>query len=153
MATAFTIIKNTIKNNLELLGAGKYSAVFNLNKYQVLKIGSDINDPFLDYVNIINTNSHLNFLKIYSLYKSDNYYIATIEKLEHSNTIDFNILDNPISILIDNKKSSSKLDLHDNNIMRRKDGTLVLTDPLCNVNMYDVLDVSDWLDYYYRKYK
>lgn len=150
MATAFTVIKNAIKHNLKLLGAGRYSAVFELNNYEVLKIGSDINDPFLDYLDIIKTNPSIHFLKVNELYKSDNYYIAKLEKLHHNNKINLSSLSSSISVLSNNIKSCSKLDLHSENIMCRADGTLVLTDPLCQIDMYDVLDVSDWLDYYYK---
>jgi len=150
MATAFTIIKNAIKNNLEVLGAGRYSAVFGLSKYQAIKIGSDINDPFLDYIEIAKRNPLTNFLKVYNTYKSDNYYIATIERLEHNNKIDFTLLEESISILTKYKNKDSDLDLHTNNVMCRENGTLVLSDPLCGTNMYDILDVSDWLDYHYK---
>lgn len=150
MATAFTVIKNAIKHNLKLIGAGRYSAVFQLNDYEVLKIGSDLKDPFLDYINILSEYPSNHFLKVNSIYKADNYYIANIEKLSPSGKVDLDHLSIPISILTDNLKKESKLDLHSENIMLRKDGTIVLTDPLCQTDMYDVLDVSDWLEYHYN---
>jgi hypothetical protein len=106
MATAFTVIKNAIKHNLKLIGAGRYSAVFQLNDYEVLKIGSDLKDPFLDYINILSEYPSNHFLKVNSIYKADNYYIANIEKLSPSGKVDLDHLSIPISILTDNLKKN-----------------------------------------------
>lgn len=41
---------------------------------------------------------------------------------------------------------SLSLDLHTNNILYRKDGTLVINDPICDTDMEDVDDLSNWAD-------
>ena len=41
---------------------------------------------------------------------------------------------------------SLSVDLHTNNILYRKDGTLVINDPVCDANMEDVDDLSNWAD-------
>ncbi len=38
------------------------------------------------------------------------------------------------------------LDLHTNNILYREDGTLVINDPICDADMEDVDDLSNWAD-------
>ena len=38
------------------------------------------------------------------------------------------------------------VDLHTNNILYRKDGTLVINDPVCDADMDDVDDLSTWAD-------
>ena len=38
------------------------------------------------------------------------------------------------------------VDLHTNNILYRKDGTLVINDPVCDADMEDVDDLSIWAD-------
>jgi len=38
------------------------------------------------------------------------------------------------------------VDLHTNNILYRKDGTLVINDPICDSDMEDVQDLSIWAD-------
>lgn len=41
-----------------------------------------------------------------------------------------------------------QLDMHDNNVMFRSDGTIVITDPWCNNDLNYHKDMSDWYDAY-----
>ena len=41
---------------------------------------------------------------------------------------------------------SLSVDLHTNNILYRKYGTLVINDPVCDANMEDVDDLANWAD-------
>ena len=40
------------------------------------------------------------------------------------------------------------IDLHSGNFMYRKDGTIVINDPLCHSEMDDIDDISNWADEY-----
>ena len=43
-------------------------------------------------------------------------------------------------------RKSLSVDLHTSNIMYRRDGTVVINDPLCDTDMEDVDDLSNWAD-------
>ena len=166
-------------------------------KQKVIKIGTNMDDPWLGYYHwIVAKNQDNPFVpKIYSHREFGDYYITIMERLEPSTLIDevSSIRDHIVEGNInkkelfddfvghgyndrdckyivdlceaivnhtdafttddeesyqweDNWQEFTKIDLHDGNFMERGDGTIVITDPWCNVDMTDIVSVEDWVE-------
>lgn len=199
MSTANTVLTNVVKAGNALVGVGCYSAVVQKgNDYgKVIKIGTNMDDPWLGYYHwIVAKNQDNPFVpKIYSHREFGDYYITIMERLEPSTLIDevSSIRDHIVegninkkelfddfvghgyndrdckymvdlceAIVLhtdafteddeesyqweDNWQEFTKIDLHDGNFMERGDGTIVITDPWCNVDMTDIVSVEDWVE-------
>ena len=189
MSAAYSVIKNLYKKGFEFLGAGCYSAVFQSNvEDTVIKIGADIFDPYLHYIQSVSSTGNKHFPSIKKLYidSDSGYYIAYIEKLVTMNLKDVDNYQEIYDWLINDTKKptwvdsdlscaadtllsltdyrnyaeivhdkawssvsydATRLDLHESNIMYRKDGTIVFSDPLCNYKMYDIPEVEEWMNH------
>lgn len=90
MATAFNVIKSFTKRGNVLIGAGCYAAALESKADidKVIKIGNNLNDPWLDYYEeVIKTNQDNPCVpKVFSLkvQRSDGYYICIMERLVSS---------------------------------------------------------------------
>jgi len=97
MATAYKIIKNTAKAGNAVLGIGCYSAVMEkrCNDSEVLKISNNCYDPWLYYydkiIQPLAFEGNPCVPRVHSLYMdySNEYYIATMERLETDNYNDY----------------------------------------------------------------
>lgn len=87
MATAFNVIKSFTKRGNVLVGAGCYAAAVEskADVDKIIKIGNNLDDPWLDYYEEIIKHNQDNpcVPKIYSLniQRSDSYYICVMERL------------------------------------------------------------------------
>jgi hypothetical protein len=85
--TAFRIIKSLTKRGNTVIGAGCYAAAIECktDSAKVIKIGNNLEDPWLDYYfDIIKKNQHNPCIpKVYSLNadRQYNFYICIMEKL------------------------------------------------------------------------
>jgi hypothetical protein len=50
------------------------------------------------------------------------------------------------NISFEDSKFYRMIDLHDSNFMEREDGTLVIIDPWCNIDMSEVESLDSWWD-------
>lgn len=98
MATAHNIIKKIKNKGNTVIGVGCYSAVLSAkNTLNVIKIGSDVADPCLDFysrvVNKFPDNAHIP--QLYSVYIDNisNYYVLVMEKLEAIEPKDYEVCD------------------------------------------------------------
>jgi hypothetical protein len=88
--TAHNIIKSLSRRGNTVVGVGCYAAAlkFRSNTTKIIKIGSNITDPWLDYYRlIVKTNqSNVCIPKVSSLYidYEHNFYLAIMEKLNQS---------------------------------------------------------------------
>lgn len=170
MSSAFTVVRNFIKQDFKLAGVGYYSAVFesNVDPNIVYKVGRTLKDPFLDYISMPRLKHNPHFPRVLSLHKDyDNYwYMATIEALtpipEHKKTLAKTVRDsvhsldkvslpeqlkqllNEVVLFAENDDSVS-IDLHSGNIMMRGN-TLVITDPLAEHYLYTASDMENWFE-------
>lgn len=85
--TAYNIIKSLTKQGNAVIGAGCYAAALSsrVDGNKVIKIGNNINDPWLDYYQIIKENQHNPCVpRIHSFYidVDNEYYVCVMEKLE-----------------------------------------------------------------------
>ena len=85
--TAYNIIKSLTKRGNSIIGSGCYAAALhsNVSYDQVIKIGNNMNDPWLAYYQVIMANQNNPFVpKIYSLYVDEehSYYVCIMERLE-----------------------------------------------------------------------
>ena len=92
MSTANTVLTNVVKAGNALVGVGCYSAVVQKgNDYdKVIKIGTNMDDPWLGYYHwIVAKNQDNPFVpKIYSHREFEDYYITIMERLEPSTLTD-----------------------------------------------------------------
>lgn len=83
--TAYNIIKSLSKRGNSVLGSGCYAAALSsVDVNKVIKIGNNINDPWLDYYQLIKANQHNPCVpRIYSFHidKAHNYYVCVMERL------------------------------------------------------------------------
>lgn len=94
--TAYNIIKSLSKRGNTVLGSGCYSAAMaskaDFNK--VIKVGNNINDPWLDYYEVIKANQNNPCVpKIYSFYidEANEYYVCVMERLQDAGDNSFTI--------------------------------------------------------------
>jgi len=210
MATAFNIIKSMTKRGNVIIGSGCYAAALESLSHmdRIIKIGNNLNDPWLCYYKeIIEPNQDNPCVpKIFSLNIQDNdsYYVCIMERLVASSylsgdvfkaksairdyiigSIDRNqwldiivnfpkLVPHPGYMLqimdkirdrsdlddeceyddYDDQWNVRRVDLHTDNILQRKNGQLVITDPWCNSEdlMAELLDVSHWVDEHINSY-
>lgn len=194
--TAFNIIKSLTKQGNSVIGAGCYAAALSsrVDYNKIIKVGNNVNDPWLDYYEIIKANQHNPCVpRIYSFHidASNGYYVCVMERLQ-SNDEQPNAKKNAelckdytqhwitreefieiaaespstfphpelLADLLDSISNGTdmfgndedcddmtgmrKLDMHSGNFLYR-DGAIVVTDPWCEANMEDIVDVSNWL--------
>lgn len=85
--TAFRIIKSLSKRGNTVIGAGCYAAAlqYKTDTNKVIKVGTNLDDPWLDYYwDIIKDNQHNSCVpKVYSLHvdRQHNFYVCIMEKL------------------------------------------------------------------------
>lgn len=87
--TAYNIIKSMTRRGNSVIGSGCYAAALasRVDGNKVIKIGNNINDPWLDYYHIIKENQHNPCVpRIYSFYldEKNEYYVCTMERLSSS---------------------------------------------------------------------
>lgn len=85
--TAFNLIKSLTKRGNVVLGSGCYSAaIASNNNNQVIKIGNNMSDPWIDYYHSIvksnQTNPHVPKIKSFSCFEEHSYYVCVMEKLD-----------------------------------------------------------------------
>ena len=85
--TAFNIIKSLTKQGNSVIGAGCYAAALTsrVDGNKIIKIGNNVNDPWLDYYEIIKANQHNPCVpRIYSFHidASNGYYVCIMERLQ-----------------------------------------------------------------------
>ncbi|NDC22291.1 hypothetical protein EBZ57_02885 [bacterium] len=85
--TAFNIIKSLTKQGNAVIGAGCYAAALSsrVDGNKVIKIGNNMDDPWLDYYMIIKANQHNPCVpRIYSFYmdRDSRYYVCVMERLQ-----------------------------------------------------------------------
>jgi hypothetical protein len=85
--TAFNIIKSLTKQGNSVIGAGCYAAALTsrVDGNKIIKIGNNVNDPWLDYYEIIKANQHNPCVpRIYSFHidASNGYYVCVMERLQ-----------------------------------------------------------------------
>jgi hypothetical protein len=85
--TAFNIIKSLTKQGNSIIGAGCYAAALSsrIDYNKIIKVGNNINDPWLDYYEIIKANQHNPCVpRIYSFHidASNGYYVCVMERLQ-----------------------------------------------------------------------
>ena len=85
--TAFNIIKSLAKQGNAVIGAGCYAAALSsrVDGNKIIKVGNNINDPWLDYYEIIKTNQHNPCVpRIYSFHidVDNGYYVCVMERLQ-----------------------------------------------------------------------
>lgn len=83
--SATKILKNCTKNGNTYVGSGCYAVVMTAkNPKNVIKVGNNVNDPWLDYYRkIISTNQTNPYVpSVDSIFVGDDYYICIMEKLE-----------------------------------------------------------------------
>lgn len=85
--TAYNLIKSLTKRGNSVIGSGCYAAALSMSTthHKVIKIGNNVNDPWLDYYNLVLTNQDNPCVpRIYSLHMDSehNYYVAIMERLE-----------------------------------------------------------------------
>lgn len=170
MATAHTVINNFIKKGFNMLGSGCYAAVFesNTDPNLVYKVGVRTSDPFLSYIKDQSLTNNPHFPRIHKLFVYDTWYMAEMERLEpvpsHKVYLSKEIrslvsekldqvkelkLTAELRMLTDRIRNLAeqldcKIDLHQGNIMMRG-LTPVITDPLCDNDIYTEWDLENWL--------
>lgn len=170
MGTGFRVVRNARKH-MRFLGNGCYSAVFALNDERVVKIGTNVEDPWLDYIKGLDDNPH--FPWVYRLRVFSGYYVAEIERLEpvplplHGIThalSDWIRFDKPLDFKPSNELELAKryicsfsnkhmIDTHIGNFMYRPStltqtdvNRIVIIDPLADETISDDRDLSYWYD-------
>lgn len=83
MGTAHNIIRTAYKKGIRLLGAGCYSAVMDYSKDTVLKIGADMSDPYLHFLENIEKINNPHFPRVQDIYidVKHSFYLVKLEKL------------------------------------------------------------------------
>ncbi len=170
MTAAHTVIKNFTKKGFNMLGSGCYAAVFesNVDPNLVYKVGISTTDPFLSYIQDSSLADNLHFPRIYDIAYLNGGYLVKMERLEPipSHKVEMSkelrsVVHDDIHTLKHLKASNElsriatrireladsldvKLDLHEGNIMMRG-VTPVITDPLCDHNIYSEWSLDTWL--------
>jgi len=85
--TGHRIIKNLTKRGNSVLGVGVYSAALSAsNGVDAIKIGTNIDDPWLDFkglvVEALPNNEHMPKIKSFYYDNSSEFYVCVMEKLE-----------------------------------------------------------------------
>lgn len=85
--TAYNLIKSLTKRGNSVIGSGCYAAALSMstNTDKVIKIGNNVNDPWLAYYNLVTGNAANPCVPhVYSLHMDSehNYYVAIMERLE-----------------------------------------------------------------------
>lgn len=86
--TAYNLIKSLTKRGNSVIGSGCYAAALSMSTSydKVIKIGNNVNDPWLDYYHeIIKTNQNNPCVpRVYSVYldTDHSYYVAIVERLQ-----------------------------------------------------------------------
>jgi len=169
MATAHTVINNYTRKGFKMLGHGCYAAVFesNTDPNLVYKVGARVTDPFLAYIQEPSLINNPHFPRIYEIFTDETWYLVKMERLEPtpshkiemsselssvvrgtSNTLqhlkpshELYSIAHQIRELAD--RLDAKLDLHQGNVMMRGT-TPVITDPLCDHNIYSEWALENW---------
>lgn len=196
--TAFNIIKSLTKQGNSVIGAGCYAAALSsrVDDNKIIKVGNNVNDPWLDYYELIKANQHNPCVpRIYSFHidSSNGYYVCVMERLQDAgDTLGANknaelcsdytqrwitreefievAAESPktfpypelLADLLDKINEDTqffsaddtddfdgdingmrKLDMHSGNFLYR-DGAIIVTDPWCEADMADIVDVSCW---------
>lgn len=170
MGTGFRVVRNAQKH-MRFLGNGCYAAVFALDDERVVKIGTNVEDPWLEYVKSLEDNPH--FPRVYRLRIFNGYYIAEMERLEptsfalHSivrSLSDWIRFDTPLDFKPSNQLELAKryirsfsdkyrLDIHSGNFMYRPSTIsktditrIVITDPLAQEEIHENKDLEEWYE-------
>lgn len=94
--TAYNIIKTMTKKGNSVIGTGCYAAALSsrVDGNKIIKIGNNVNDPWLDYYELIKENQNNPCVpRIYSFHidRESGYYVCVMERLDdagdNSNTI------------------------------------------------------------------
>ena len=171
MMTARNIIKTMVNRGNTLLGVGCYSAALSsrVDASKAIKIGTDMEDPWLDYYNfVIKLLPDNDFTpQVYGFHYDDASAIKAFLRFEIEIedlwlTCNFNeyYFDQLKKVLLcirgmtdvvteeeidEYGYDAKRLDIHDGNIMWRHDLPIVI-DPWCHNEMDDREDLSTWAD-------
>lgn len=90
--TAFNVIKSLTKRGNVVLGSGCYAAAIESKDLsQVIKIGNNMQDPWLDYYHLIiknnQDNPHVPKVKYFMCDEEHSYYICIMERLDEQTYI------------------------------------------------------------------
>lgn len=85
--TAYNIIKSLTKQGNSVIGAGCYAAALSsrVDYNKIIKVGNNINDPWLDYYEVIKANQNNPCVpRIYSFHidVENGYYVCVMERLQ-----------------------------------------------------------------------
>lgn len=88
--TAYNIIKSMTKQGNAVIGTGCYAAALSsrADGNKIIKVGNNVNDPWLDYYIIIKQNQHNPCVpRIHSFYmdRENSYYVCVMERLSDYN--------------------------------------------------------------------
>ena len=138
MSTARNIIKNRIKAGNTVLGVGCYSAAIeSTSDDKIIKVGNTTDDPWL-YYEAHDCYGEFNASRLYDV-------LAGVRTCK-DNSIQLGCNDECDDGQCNCSWESLSVDLHLDNIMYRRDGTVVINDPLCDTDMDEVDDLSNWAD-------
>lgn len=110
--SAKSIIKTLSKKGSVHVGSGAYAIAMQAqDPKKIIKVGNNLNDPWLVFYNtIIKNNPNNPFLpQVDQLYVGETFYVAVMEKLEHDNTEEFRELIACISDFVRNYTSEEDL--------------------------------------------
>jgi hypothetical protein len=87
LMTGHRIIKNLTKRGNSILGVGCYSAALSAsNGIDAIKVGTNINDPWLDFKSLVvekfRYNKHLPLIKSFYYDINSEYYVCVMERLD-----------------------------------------------------------------------
>jgi hypothetical protein len=112
--TAHRIIKSLVNRGNAVVGVGCYSAAMacQSNYSQIIKVGTDMEDPWLDYYyEIIKPMQGNPFVpKVYSFYhdEENNYFVCKMERLDPFDDVEYNAETTDVtSMLLNNWITSS----------------------------------------------
>ena len=97
--TAHRIIKNLTRQGNSVLGVGCYSAALAArgDSELAIKIGTNLDDPWLDYREIVitpnATNPHVPQIKSFHYDQSNHFYVCTMERLTPTTYLDEGLTD------------------------------------------------------------
>jgi hypothetical protein len=88
--TAYNIIKSMTKQGNAVIGTGCYAAALSsrADSNKIIKVGNNVNDPWLDYYILIKQNQHNPCVpRIHSFYmdRENSYYVCVMERLSDYN--------------------------------------------------------------------
>ena len=169
MATAHTVINNFTRKGFRMLGHGCYAAVFdsNVDPNLVYKVGVRTSDPFLNYIQDPSLVNNPHFPRVYDIHVGEDWYLVKMERLDPLPDYKL-VVSNEISSVVSDdsytlkylapshelfsiahqiremaERLDVKIDLHPGNVMMRG-VTPVITDPLCDHNIYSEWELENW---------